>query len=114
MGAHRTRSRKAVRFSLEVEEIAAEWPDSEYAPLSATEEQRNPGSSRVAATGNHNIVGSVRPSSPPMRNRDIQVPDLTGHITREHKFPSAHGGFADVWMGVWHKESAKVKVGGQS
>ncbi|KAF8073945.1 TKL/TKL-ccin protein kinase, partial [Lyophyllum atratum] len=28
--------------------------------------------------------------------------DLTGKITREGRYPSAHGGFSDVWKGVWH------------
>lgn len=28
--------------------------------------------------------------------------DLTGKIVKEGRFPEAHGGFADVWKGVWH------------
>lgn len=27
--------------------------------------------------------------------------DLTGEITREGKYACAHGGFADVWKGIW-------------
>lgn len=36
--------------------------------------------------------------------------DLTGKIAREGKYPCAHGGFADVWKGTWHRESGDNKV----
>ncbi len=29
-------------------------------------------------------------------------PDLTGQITKEAAYPSAGGGFADVWKGTWN------------
>jgi hypothetical protein len=36
--------------------------------------------------------------------------DLTGQIIREHTYPSAFGGFADVWIGMWNKKSGSCKV----
>ncbi|KAJ7468748.1 TKL/TKL-ccin protein kinase [Mycena latifolia] len=30
--------------------------------------------------------------------------NLTGHIRREGSYPQAHGGFADVWKGVWDRQ----------
>jgi hypothetical protein len=36
--------------------------------------------------------------------------DLTGKITREGKHPCAHGGFADVWKGIWRHDSGDYKV----
>jgi hypothetical protein len=36
--------------------------------------------------------------------------DLTGQITRENVYPSAFGGFSDVWVGTWHKKSGSCKV----
>lgn len=36
--------------------------------------------------------------------------DLTGQITREGRYPSAHGGFSDVWKGVWHSGDHEQKV----
>jgi hypothetical protein len=36
--------------------------------------------------------------------------DLTGQIIREHLYPSAFGGFADVWTGMWNKKSGSFKV----
>ncbi|KAJ6620438.1 hypothetical protein B0H10DRAFT_2215964 [Mycena sp. CBHHK59/15] len=30
--------------------------------------------------------------------------DLTGQIRREGSYPQAHGGFADVWKGVWDRQ----------
>lgn len=38
--------------------------------------------------------------------------DLTGQIVREHIYPSAFGGFADVWTGTWKKKSGSCKVFG--
>ncbi|KAK0213720.1 TKL/TKL-ccin protein kinase [Armillaria fumosa] len=40
--------------------------------------------------------------------------DLTGKVTREGRFPEAHGGFADVWKGIWmdgqHERRIAIKV----
>ncbi|KAF5382664.1 hypothetical protein D9615_002721 [Tricholomella constricta] len=36
--------------------------------------------------------------------------DLTGKITREGRYPSAHGGFSDVWKGVWHDDDRERNV----
>jgi hypothetical protein len=38
------------------------------------------------------------------------LPDLTGLITRENLYPSAFGGFADVWIGTWNKKTGPCKV----
>lgn len=43
-------------------------------------------------------------------NSEPQVPDLTGLITTEHKYPSAHGGFANVWLGIWVVENGVRRV----
>jgi hypothetical protein len=37
--------------------------------------------------------------------------DLTGSITREGRYPSAHGGFSDVWKGIWHDGPEEHTVG---
>jgi hypothetical protein len=112
-GAHDRRPRKAVRFSFEVEEIESEYFDqvqlsTEY------QEQRDRFSRDASEILDAPVNTNVRPSSPPIRKREIQLLDLTGQIIREHKFPAAHGGFADVWTGILHKGSVKAKVGGQS
>jgi hypothetical protein len=36
--------------------------------------------------------------------------DLTGHITRENDYYFAHGGYADIWKGIWLKDSEKRQV----
>jgi hypothetical protein len=36
--------------------------------------------------------------------------DLTGCITREGDYYSAHGGSADVWKGTWLKDTVKYTV----
>jgi hypothetical protein len=36
--------------------------------------------------------------------------NLTGHITREDDFYSAHGGFADIYVGTWLNDTEKRKV----
>ena len=42
---------------------------------------------------------------------DLQGPlDLTGKVSREGKYPCAHGGFADVWKGVWRDVIGQRKV----
>jgi hypothetical protein len=40
----------------------------------------------------------------------LQFIDLTGQITLTDKYPSGHGGFANVWKGVWQSESGSRKV----
>ena len=39
-----------------------------------------------------------------------EVHDLTGKVAREGKYPCAHGGFADVWKGMWRQDSGDRKV----
>jgi hypothetical protein len=36
--------------------------------------------------------------------------DLTGHITRESDYYSAYGGSADIWTGIWLKDTGNCKV----
>ena len=114
LGAYRTRTRKAVRFSSVTDLITtAGSPDSASDSVDSLEEEDGPGSSRGASTSTIAAAGvRNRPSSPPLRKNDAQLPDLTGQLQRESKFPSANGGLADVWTGVWNKGSMRVKVGG--
>lgn len=48
-----------------------------------------------------NIIGSESNS---------ELPDLTGLVTRSNVFPSACGGFADVWEAKWGDLKVAVKV----
>ncbi|KAK0471351.1 TKL/TKL-ccin protein kinase [Armillaria novae-zelandiae] len=59
------------------------------------------------------------PTPPPeLETHDERDPtillDLTGKVTREGRFPEAHGGFADVWKGIWmdgqHERRVAIKV----
>lgn len=55
------------------------------------------------------------PELPPVRTRTMetilaQLPDLTGQVTTNSKFASAHGGFASVWRGVWDVGHVKHTV----
>ncbi|KAJ7715268.1 kinase-like domain-containing protein [Mycena metata] len=34
--------------------------------------------------------------------------DLTGQVRREGRYPQAHGGFADVWKGVWDRQPDRL------
>ena len=34
------------------------------------------------------------------------IPDLTGQVTLQDRFAAAHGGFADVYVGLWHREQS--------
>lgn len=62
----------------------------------------------------------VPPPTPPpeLETLDERDPtillDLTGKVTREGRFPEAHGGFADVWKGIWmdgpHERRVAIKV----
>ena len=36
--------------------------------------------------------------------------NLTGHVIRMDDYYSAHGGSADVWEGIWLKDTGKCKV----
>ena len=38
------------------------------------------------------------------------VLDLTGKIVKEGRFAEAHGGFSDVWKGVWREGGKEIKV----
>jgi len=38
------------------------------------------------------------------------LPDLTGRIIGENGYPSAHGGFSDIWTGIWVRDSRNCKV----
>ncbi|TFK33028.1 hypothetical protein BDQ12DRAFT_658509 [Crucibulum laeve] len=36
--------------------------------------------------------------------------DLTGGIEKEGKYPAAHGGYSDVWKGIWKRDGSQVQV----
>jgi hypothetical protein len=36
--------------------------------------------------------------------------DLTGHITRDSDYYSTYGGSADIWKGIWFKNTGNCKV----
>ena len=38
------------------------------------------------------------------------LPNLTGCITRENGYYSAHGGSADIWTGIWRDPTEYCKV----
>ncbi|KAJ6501810.1 TKL/TKL-ccin protein kinase [Mycena vulgaris] len=45
------------------------------------------------------------PDSEPYVEADpAMLLDLTGQVQREGNYPQAHGGFADVWKGVWDRQ----------
>ncbi|KAG5651731.1 hypothetical protein H0H81_007669 [Sphagnurus paluster] len=52
---------------------------------------------------NNAILSDDRPPTPPVDDGfgPTGVLDLTGKITREGMYPSAHGGFSDIWKGTW-------------
>jgi hypothetical protein len=41
---------------------------------------------------------------------DMPIRNLTGLVTRDGRFPEAHGGFADVWKGTWRDGDRLVPV----
>ncbi|KIM73779.1 hypothetical protein PILCRDRAFT_828831 [Piloderma croceum F 1598] len=55
-------------------------------------------SSEVIQHLHHTLA--ARPSSA------SQIPDLTGQIILQDRFAAAHGGFADVYIALWHREQA--------
>jgi len=54
----------------------------------------------------HVLHDTSRPSSA------SQIPDLTGQVTLQDRFAAAHGGFADVYIGLWQSSegSKPLKV----
>jgi hypothetical protein len=48
--------------------------------------------------------------SPVHKEVTINVPDLTGKITREGDYPAGRGGFADVWKCVLRSQSDEYNV----
>jgi len=40
----------------------------------------------------------------------LELLDLTGHLQRNSEFPSAGGGFADIWQATWQRDSLPCKV----
>jgi hypothetical protein len=36
--------------------------------------------------------------------------DLTGHITRDSDYYFTYGGSADIWKGIWFKDTDNCKV----
>ncbi|GLB38631.1 putative protein tyrosine kinase [Lyophyllum shimeji] len=56
------------------------------------------------------LISTDRPPTPPAEDglsspsNPSALLDLTGKITREGRYPVAHGGFSDVWKGAWHDE----------
>jgi hypothetical protein len=74
-----------------------------------------PGPSSHLMLENTAIVISPRTSQPEADSSTIEegsssLLDLTGQIVREHVYPSAFGGFADVWTGTWTSKSGPCKV----
>lgn len=41
---------------------------------------------------------------------NIALPDLTESILKDGPFAIEHGGYSDIWTGVWKKDDAEVKV----
>ncbi|KAJ6476375.1 TKL/TKL-ccin protein kinase [Mycena sanguinolenta] len=63
--------------------------------------------------GTNEAVGGlsfdIPPTPPPESEPYVEADpttllDLTGQIRREGSYPQAHGGFADVWKGVWDRQ----------
>jgi hypothetical protein len=64
--------------------------------------------------GTNEAVGAglgfeIPPTPPPESEPYVEADptmllDLTGQIRREGSYPQAHGGFADVWKGVWDRQ----------
>lgn len=57
-------------------------------------------SSEVIQHLHHTLRVAARPSSA------SQILDLTGQIILQDRFAAAHGGFADVYIALWHREQA--------
>ncbi|KAJ7819194.1 TKL/TKL-ccin protein kinase [Mycena olivaceomarginata] len=59
---------------------------------------------------NEGVGFEVMPPTPPPESEPYveadpaTLLDLTGQIRREGSYPQAHGGFADVWKGVWDRQ----------
>ncbi|RDB14785.1 Serine/threonine-protein kinase STY46 [Hypsizygus marmoreus] len=59
------------------------------------------------------VISEDRPPTPPVDDGfgspddPGALLDLTGQIVREGRYPSAHGGFSDVWKGVWRRGMAE-------
>ena len=64
--------------------------------------------------GHRDVVGNLNPLYPRNTNALIELsgelPDLTGHVTRDDTQPFARGKAADYWKGVWHHDSRTYKV----
>ncbi|KAJ7255043.1 TKL/TKL-ccin protein kinase [Mycena haematopus] len=63
--------------------------------------------------GTNEVAGGltfeIPPTPPPESEPYVEVDpltllDLSGQIRREGSYPQAHGGFADVWKGVWDRQ----------
>ncbi|KAG6915906.1 hypothetical protein DXG01_009373, partial [Tephrocybe rancida] len=56
----------------------------------------------------HAVLSSDRPPTPPAEDgycsptNPLGLLDLTGMVAKQGRYASAHGGFSDVWKGVWH------------
>ncbi|KAF7345015.1 putative TKL/TKL-ccin protein kinase [Mycena venus] len=62
-------------------------------------------SEAVGAGLGFEIPPTPPPESEPYVEADpTMLLDLTGQIRREGSYPQAHGGFADVWKGVWDRQ----------
>ena len=42
---------------------------------------------------------------------NCELPDLTGCLQRDSDFPSAGGGFSDIWRATWQRDMIECKVG---
>ncbi|KAJ7030108.1 TKL/TKL-ccin protein kinase [Mycena alexandri] len=57
------------------------------------------------ALGGFEVPPTPPPDSEPYVEADpATLLDLTGQVRREGSYPQAHGGFADVWKGVWDRQ----------
>ncbi|KAG6913881.1 hypothetical protein DXG01_003717, partial [Tephrocybe rancida] len=56
----------------------------------------------------HAVLSSDRPPTLPAEDgycsptNPLGLLDLTGMVAKQGRYASAHGGFSDVWKGVWH------------
>ncbi|KAF8169113.1 hypothetical protein K438DRAFT_2024728 [Mycena galopus ATCC 62051] len=67
------------------------------------------GATEAVAMGGLGFV-EIPPTPPPESEPYVEADpatllDLTGQIRREGSYPQAHGGFADVWKGVWDRQT---------
>jgi hypothetical protein len=57
--------------------------------------------------GRTRVLGQVKESKP---ERSGELLDLTGKLRRLNKFPSAHGGYADIWVCTYSTSRGRDQV----